>query len=68
MSNDPYNDGTTTRWHKIHALKGGINLRDPVRSIKRYHRTKTYFVVNTLLIVLVAVIAALIISWAARHV
>ena len=56
-------DGTTTRWHKAHSMAGGINLRDPVRSIRRHRQARTRIIV---LCVALAVVAWLAVRWAWR--
>jgi hypothetical protein len=56
-------DGTTTRWHKAHEMAGGINLRSPVRSIRRHRQARTRVIVVT---VALAVVAALAVRWAVR--
>ena len=48
-------DGTTTRAGKWAAACGGINLRDPVRSIRRHRQARTRVIV---LIVCVGVLLA----------
>jgi hypothetical protein len=53
-------DGTTTRWHKAHEMSGGINLRDPVRSIRRHRQARTKLIVG---IVCAAVVASLALRW-----
>ena len=57
-------DGTTTRWHKAHSMAGGINLRDPVRSIRRHRQARTRLVV---LCVGVGVLLALATRWIWRN-
>ena len=57
-------DGTTTRWHKAHEMAGGINLRSPVRSIRRHRQARTRLIV---VIVALAVVAALAVRWAVRN-
>lgn len=52
-------DGTTTRWHKAQA-GGGINLRDPVRSIRRHRQARTRIVVGCIAL---AVVCALAVRW-----
>lgn len=58
MSNDPYNDGTTTRWHKVQEMAGGINLRNPVRSIRRHQQARTRTIVFCVALALVVALAA----------
>lgn len=56
-------DSTTTIAGKVAEMRGGINLRDPVRSIRRHQQARTRLVV---VIVALAVVAALVIRWMAR--
>lgn len=58
-----FDDGTTTRWHKAHEMAGGINLRSPVRSIRRHRQARTRLVV---VIVALAVVLGLVIRWMVR--
>lgn len=57
-------DGTTTRAGKWAAACGGINLRDPVRSIRRHRQARTRMIV---ICVALAVVAALAVRWAVRN-
>ena len=56
-------DGTTTRWHKVQAC-GGINLRDPVRSMRSHHRTRVQ-VIALACVVMVIVGATVLMVWRA---
>lgn len=56
-------DGTTTRAGKWAAAAGGINLRAPVRSIRRHRQWRTRLVV---LLVCVGVVLGLFASWVGR--
>lgn len=57
------NDSTTTIAGKRAAMCGGIDLRMPVRSIRRHRQARTRLVV---VIVALAVVAALVIRWMVR--
>jgi hypothetical protein len=57
------NDGRTTIAGKWAAASGGINLRDPVRSIRRHRQARTRVVVA---IVALAVVVWLALRWAWR--
>lgn len=57
-------DSTTTIAGKVAAMAGGINLRDPVRSIRRHRQARTRLIV---VIVALAVVAALAVRWAVRN-
>ena len=50
------NDGTVTRAGKVAAMAGGIDLRMPVRSIRRHRQARTRLIV---VIVALAVVAGL---------
>lgn len=56
-------DGTVTRAGKKAAMLGGIDLRMPVRSIRRHRQARTRLIV---VIVALAVVAALALRWAWR--
>ena len=56
-------DSTTTRWHKVQAC-GGINLRDPVRSM-RSHRQARVRIVALACVVIVIVSATALMVWRA---
>jgi hypothetical protein len=53
-------DGTTTRAGKAAAMAGGIDLRLPVRSIRRHRQARTRLIVA---IVCVGVVVALALHW-----
>lgn len=57
-------DGTVTRAGKVAAMAGGIDLRMPVRSIRRHRQARTRMIV---VIVALAVVAALAVRWAVRN-
>ena len=52
-----------TRWQKVQAC-GGINLRDPVRSIRRHRKTRMQ-VIALALVVGVIVSATVLMVWRA---
>jgi hypothetical protein len=57
------NDGVVTRAGKAAAMAGGINLRNPVRSMRAHRQARTRIIVG---IVMVAVVVALALRWAWR--
>jgi hypothetical protein len=54
------NDSTTTIAGKAAAMAGGINLRNPVRSMRAHRQARTRLVVG---IVMAAVVVALALHW-----
>lgn len=58
------NDSTTTIAGKAAAMAGGIDLRMPVRSIRRHRQARTRVIV---VCVALAVVAALALRWAMRN-
>lgn len=56
-------DSTTTIAGKVAEMCGGINLRDPVRSIRRHRQARTRMIVAC---VALAVVLGLAVRWAWR--
>lgn len=65
MSNDPYNDGTSTLNAKLGAMNGSIDLSLPAaaRSMRRHRQARTRLIVAC---VALAVVLALALRWAWR--